>query len=75
MPSQSPALSRRAFVEHSALAAGLLGAASGMAPTGACGAEAAEVSALAAASPVNARQHGVKGDGKTDRQTKAFLID
>ena len=65
MPKESSRLSRRAFVEHSTLAAGLLGAAS-LAPTRGCGAEAAEASALAAASGVNARQHGARGDGKTD---------
>ena len=65
MREDSSRLSRRAFVEHSTLAAGLLGAA-GMATTRACGAEAAEAPALAAGSGVNARQHGARGDGKTD---------
>jgi len=58
-------LSRRSFVERSALAAGLLGTA-GMAPTKGHGAETAEGPALAAASRLDARQHGAKGDGKTD---------
>ena len=65
MRKDSSRLSRRAFVEHSTLAAGLLGAA-GMATTRACGAEAAEAPALAAGSGVNARQHGARGGGKTD---------
>jgi hypothetical protein len=70
MPAQSSRLSRRAFVEHSALAAGLLGAA-GIPSTQTHGAEATEASALASSSPVNARQHGAKADGKTD-DTKAL---
>jgi hypothetical protein len=65
MHSQSSRLSRRSFVEHSALAAGLLGAA-GLAPARSHAAEAAEASAIAAGSRVNARQHGAKGDGKAD---------
>jgi len=66
MTQPSPRLSRRSFVERSALAAGLLGAA-GLAPASdSCAAEAAEASALAVASRVNARQHGARGDGKTD---------
>jgi hypothetical protein len=56
--------SRRRFIEHSAL--GILGAAgigSGVTPAGA----APEPAALPAQMPgVNARQHGAKGDGKTD---------
>src|SRR5664279_6233688 len=65
MSLQSSRLSRRSFVENSALAVGLLGAA-GLAPSKGYGADASEASALAATSRVNARQHGVKGDGKTD---------
>ena len=70
MSTQSSRLSRRSFVEHSALAAGLLGAA-GLAQSKSYGADAAQASALAATSSVNARQHGAKGDGKTD-DTKAL---
>src|SRR5208282_988983 len=58
-------LSRRSFVEHSGLAAGVLGAA-GLATTRAYGTEAAEAPALAATSGVNARQLGAKGDGKAN---------
>src|ERR1035437_3920496 len=65
MSTQSSRLSRRSFVENSALAFGLLGAA-GLAPSKTYGADATEASALAALSHVNARQHGAKGDGKTD---------
>jgi hypothetical protein len=65
MQSKSSRLSRRSFVEHSALAAGFFGAAS-LAPASSHAAEAAEASALAATSRVNARQHGAKGDGKAD---------
>ena len=66
MTRPSPRLSRRNFVERSALAAGLLGAA-GLAPASdGCAAEAVEASALGSASRVNARQHGAKGDGRTD---------
>ncbi len=55
-------LSRRSFVERSTLAAGLLGAA-GLAPGAS---NAAEASASAATSRVNAREFGAKGDAKTD---------
>src|SRR5512136_575809 len=65
MPKEPSRLSRRSFVEHSALTAGLLGAA-GLAPTRGYGAEASEASVLAATSRVNAREHGARGDGKTD---------
>ena len=67
MPTRTPRLSRRTFVEHSALAAGLLGAAGS---TQTYAAEAAEASVLASSTLVNARQHGAKADGKTD-DTKA----
>jgi hypothetical protein len=61
MPSRASRLSRRNFVENSALAVGLLGGA-GLAPaTGA-----AESSTVAANLGVNARQYGAKGDAKTD---------
>jgi len=62
LPTRS---SRRSFVEHSAVAIGILGAA-GMAPVRSRAAEAAEASSFAAASRVNVRHHGAKGDGKTD---------
>ena len=65
MPKETSRLTRRSFVEHSALAAGLLGAA-GLAQRKSYGAESPEVSAAAAASGVNARQHGMKGDGQTN---------
>src|SRR5208283_5812604 len=65
MPKEPSRLTRRSFVEHSALAAGLLGAA-GLATTRGSGAKAAEASASAATSRVNAREHGAKGDGNTD---------
>src|SRR5512139_11703 len=68
MPAQPPRVSRRAFVEHSAVAAGLLGA-SAIPSTQTYGAEAAEASALAPSSPINARHHGAKADGKTDDTT------
>ena len=64
MPKEPSRFSRRSFVEHSALAAGLLGAA-GLAPAKGYGAEAAEVSHLAGTSRVDARAYGAKGDGKT----------
>jgi hypothetical protein len=70
MSTQSSRLSRRSFVENSALAFGLLGAA-GLAPGKSYGADAAQASALAATSPVNAQKHGTKGDAKTD-DTKAL---
>jgi len=62
MPPKSCSLSRRSFVEHSALVAGFFGAA-GLASTRG---HAAEAAALAAATGVNALQHGAKADGKTD---------
>jgi len=65
MSPQSPRLSRRSFVENSAMAVGLLGA-TGLAPSQSYGADAAEASARAATSRVNARQHGTRGDGKAD---------
>src|ERR1035441_3341229 len=65
MSLQSSRLSRRSFVENSAMAVGLLGAA-GLAPSQSYAADAATASALAATSRVNARQYGVRGDGKTD---------
>lgn len=61
----SPAISRRQFVRHSALGSGLLGAASAAAVSPV--ASAAEGSpSVTAASCVNARSHGAKGDGQTD---------
>ena len=65
MPPESSRLSRRTFVENSALAVGLLGAAS-LAPAASSGAESAEAAATAASFGVNARQHGAKGDGKAN---------
>jgi hypothetical protein len=65
MPSRASLLSRRNFVENSALAVGLLGA-SGLAPATGAAAGAAEASTVAANSGVNARQYGAKGDAKTD---------
>src|SRR5664279_2950714 len=65
MSPQSSRLSRRSFVENSALAFGMLGAA-GLAPSNSYAADAAEASSLAATSHVNARQYGAKGDGKAD---------
>src|ERR1019366_9056886 len=70
MSSQPSRLTRRSFVEHSALAAGLLGAA-GLAPSRSYGADATEASALASTSRVNAREPGAMGDGKAD-DTKAL---
>ena len=70
MSKEPSRLTRRSFVEQSALAAGLLGAA-GLAQRASYGAESPEVPAAALASGVNARQQGVKGDGKTD-DTKAL---
>jgi hypothetical protein len=57
-------LSRRTFVENSALALGLLGSAGVM--TRSLGADKAPPSVGAGSGQVNARQHGAKGDGKTD---------
>jgi len=65
MSSHPSRLSRRNFVENSAIAVGLLGAAS-LAPGAGLGAEASEATATAAKLGVNARQHGAKGDGKTN---------
>ena len=65
MLSQSSRLSRRNFVENSAFAVGLLGAAA-LVPGASLGAEASEATAAAAKFGVNARQHGAKGDGKTN---------
>ncbi|MEI8040019.1 MAG: glycosyl hydrolase family 28-related protein [Verrucomicrobiota bacterium] len=64
MPHQRSRLSRRSFVENSALAFGLMGAA-GLAPASSSGAEVPEAG-LAPGPGVNARQHGAKGDGKTN---------
>ena len=64
MPHQRSLLSRRSFVENSALAFGLMGAA-GLAPASSSGAEVPEAG-LAPGPGVNARQHGAKGDGKTN---------
>ena len=70
MPTHSTHLSRRSFVQHSALAAGLLGA-TRLAEGQAHAAGAAEAATQAAAYGLNARQHGAKGDGKAD-DTKAL---
>jgi hypothetical protein len=63
MNSKSSRLSRRTFVHRSALTAGLFGAA-GLAQGTSFGAE--PVPMAATTSPVNARQYGAKGDGKSD---------
>jgi hypothetical protein len=65
MPPNPSRLSRRSFVEHATLAAGLAGA-SGLAATRSLGAEPAEAATLAALAGVNAREHGARGDGKAD---------
>jgi len=65
MLKESSRLSRRRYVERSALTAGVLGAA-GLAGTKGDGAEAGEAPTLTATSAVNARQHGARGDGQTD---------
>src|ERR1035441_9441772 len=64
MSLQSSLLSRRSFVENSAMAIGLLGAA-GLAPSKSYGADATQASALPATSRGNARQHGAHRMGKT----------
>jgi hypothetical protein len=63
MTSKTSRLSRRNFVEQSALAFGLLGS---MAATKGSAAEAASPTSFPAASQGNARQQGAKGDGNTD---------
>jgi Pectate lyase superfamily protein len=70
MLKETSRLSRRSFVEHSAMAAGVLGAA-GLASSRAHGAETDQTPELSATLGVNARLHGAKGDGKTD-DTKAL---
>jgi Pectate lyase superfamily protein len=65
MTPKSSRLSRRSFVENSALAVGLLGAA-GLARSKSYAADAADATAPAAMASVNAGQHGAKGDGKAD---------
>ena len=62
-------LTRRNFVENSALALGLLG--SGSLATRSLGAETTAPSPTWGNSQVNAREHGAKGDGKAD-DTKAL---
>ncbi len=59
MSCHNQAISRRAFVENSAFAVGLVGS---LAAASACGAESPSIPV----SQVNARQFGAKGDGSTD---------
>ena len=68
MTSNTYHLSRRSFVENSALALGLL---TPLAATQGYGAETASPSSTLTGSHVNARQHGAKSDGITD-DTKAL---
>jgi hypothetical protein len=56
-------LSRRSFVEHSALALGFVGA---LGATENAAAETANAFVASATAQVNARQYGVKGDGAND---------
>ncbi len=63
MTPKPPRLSRRTFVENSALAFGLLGS---LAATKGYGASTASPSSVSAANQVNARQYGAKGDGNTN---------
>ncbi len=57
-------LSRRRFVERSALTAGLLGAA-GLAPGTSHAADSTGSGNVPAVRPTDAREHGAKGDGKS----------
>jgi hypothetical protein len=65
MNDQNHRLSRRGFVENSALAAGLMGMA-GLAPASVQGAGPDELPGGTSFTPVDARQFGAKGDGKAD---------
>jgi len=66
----SSQISRRRFVERSALTAGVVGVA-GFPPTHSAAADPSGSAVVATAHNVDARQHGAKGDGKTD-DTKAL---
>ena len=70
MPPKTSRLSRRTFVENSALALGVWGSAA-LASASARGAEAASPPIAPGTGQANARLHGAQGDGKND-DTKAL---